>query len=142
MSAMRIEGSVGHDWEADRRSCRGSVPSVVNATGYLRQASLGLDMGSTRVVSLRHAWPLVPGSSMPDLGLGVVWLDRGQVLLGLTYLPLLADHRVPATKGSFLSRVASAISLGHLDVIKYYFRFCFEQYVMMSNYLIVVYVSF
>jgi hypothetical protein len=32
--------------------------------------------------------------------------------------------------------------LGHLDVIKYYFRFYFEQCVMMSNYVIVVYMSF
>jgi hypothetical protein len=31
--------------------------------------------------------------------------------------------------------------LEHRDVIKYYFRF-FEQCVMMSNYVIVVYVNF
>jgi hypothetical protein len=32
--------------------------------------------------------------------------------------------------------------LGHLDVIKYYFRYYFEQRVMMSNYVIIVYMSF
>jgi hypothetical protein len=31
--------------------------------------------------------------------------------------------------------------LGHLVVIKYYFRYYFEQCVMMSNYVIIVYVS-
>jgi hypothetical protein len=30
----------------------------------------------------------------------------------------------------------------HLDVIKYYFRYYFEQRVMMSNYVITVYVNF
>jgi hypothetical protein len=32
--------------------------------------------------------------------------------------------------------------LGHHDVIKYYSRYYFEQCVMMSNYVIDVYVSF
>jgi hypothetical protein len=31
---------------------------------------------------------------------------------------------------------------GHIDVIKYYFRYYFEQCVMMSNYVIDVYMSF
>jgi hypothetical protein len=30
---------------------------------------------------------------------------------------------------------------GHHDVIKYYFRYYFEQCVMMSNHVIVVYVN-
>jgi hypothetical protein len=34
------------------------------------------------------------------------------------------------------------ICLGHLDVIKYYFRYYFEQCEMISNYVIVVYVNF
>jgi hypothetical protein len=31
MIAMRPEGFVGHEWEADRCSCLGSVLGVVNA---------------------------------------------------------------------------------------------------------------
>jgi hypothetical protein len=30
MSAMWLEGSVGHEWEVNRLPCYGSVPSVVN----------------------------------------------------------------------------------------------------------------
>jgi hypothetical protein len=37
MSAMRSEGSVGHEWEAGRRPRHGSVPGAVNATSHLWQ---------------------------------------------------------------------------------------------------------
>jgi hypothetical protein len=35
MSALRPEGFVGHEWEADRRLHRGSLPSIVNVSGHL-----------------------------------------------------------------------------------------------------------
>jgi hypothetical protein len=35
MSAMHIEGAIGHEWEADRRPRCGSVPGVVNPTSHL-----------------------------------------------------------------------------------------------------------
>jgi hypothetical protein len=67
MSAMRLEGFVGHEWEADRRTALWL--SVVNVTGYLQLVSLGLGVGFTRVVPLRHVQPscqvppcLTPGS--------------------------------------------------------------------------------
>jgi hypothetical protein len=47
---MRPEGSVGHEWEADRRSGCGSVLGVVNAVSHLWWASTGPDAGYTRVV--------------------------------------------------------------------------------------------
>jgi hypothetical protein len=46
MSAMRLEGSVGHEWEADKHPLCGPVPSVVNAAGHLWRVSLGLGAGS------------------------------------------------------------------------------------------------
>lgn len=36
MSAMRSDGFIGLEWEADRCPHRGLVPGMVNATGYLR----------------------------------------------------------------------------------------------------------
>jgi hypothetical protein len=50
MSAMRPEGSVGHEWEVDRCPLYGPVPSVVNAVGHLWRVSLGLGTRSIRVV--------------------------------------------------------------------------------------------
>jgi hypothetical protein len=50
MSAMRLDGSVGHEWEADRRPRCGSVPGVVNAAWYLWRVSLGPGARSNRVV--------------------------------------------------------------------------------------------
>jgi hypothetical protein len=35
MSVMRPEGSVGHEWEVDRRPRCGSVLGVVNAASHL-----------------------------------------------------------------------------------------------------------
>jgi hypothetical protein len=52
MSVMQPEGFVGHEWEADRCSCRGSVSHMVNVASYLRRVSLGPSAGSTRVVTL------------------------------------------------------------------------------------------
>jgi hypothetical protein len=75
MSVLQPEGLIGHEWKADRRLCRGSVPSVVNASGHLCRVSLGPREGSTRVISLRFARPL-SGSAMPDPrldGVGFVW---------------------------------------------------------------------
>jgi hypothetical protein len=41
MSVMQPEGSVGHEWEADRRSRCGSVPGVVNVASHLWRVSQG-----------------------------------------------------------------------------------------------------
>jgi hypothetical protein len=59
MSAMRPEGSVGHEWEADRRTRCGSVLGMVNAGSHLWRVSPRPDTGSTQVVSFRHARPVV-----------------------------------------------------------------------------------
>jgi hypothetical protein len=40
MSAIRPEGSVGHEWEADWCPRCGSVPGVVNAASHLCWVSL------------------------------------------------------------------------------------------------------
>jgi hypothetical protein len=42
MSAMRPEGSVGHEWEADWRPRYGSVPDVVNMASHLWRVRPGL----------------------------------------------------------------------------------------------------
>jgi hypothetical protein len=44
-----------HEWEADRRLYRGSMPGIVNVTGHLWWVDLELGEGSTRVVSLWFA---------------------------------------------------------------------------------------
>jgi hypothetical protein len=49
-----MQGNV-YEWEVDQCLCRGLVPDVVNADGYLRQVNLGTGEESTRVVSLRFA---------------------------------------------------------------------------------------
>jgi hypothetical protein len=43
------------------------------------------------VVSFQHVEPPLLESIMLDLGLGAMGFGRGQVLSGLTYMPLLAD---------------------------------------------------
>jgi hypothetical protein len=55
MTDMQPDGFVGHEWEVEWRPRHGSVLGVVNAAEYLRQVSLGLGKGSTRVVPLRRA---------------------------------------------------------------------------------------
>jgi hypothetical protein len=35
MRVMRPEGTVGHEWEANRRPCCGSVPGMVNAASLM-----------------------------------------------------------------------------------------------------------
>jgi hypothetical protein len=35
MSALRLEGFVGHEWEVDRRLRCGSMPDTDNAAGHL-----------------------------------------------------------------------------------------------------------
>jgi hypothetical protein len=91
MSAMWPEGSISHEWEADRRPHRGSVRGVVNAVSYLWRASLRLGAGSTRVAPFRHAQLPKSGSDTPDPGLGVAGSDRGRVLPGLAHLALRTD---------------------------------------------------
>jgi hypothetical protein len=41
MSAMQPEGSVGHEWEADRPPHCGLAPGVVNVAWHLWRVSLG-----------------------------------------------------------------------------------------------------
>jgi hypothetical protein len=50
MSALQLEGFVGHEGEVDKRPRCGSVPGAVNATSYLRRVSLRSSAGSTLVV--------------------------------------------------------------------------------------------
>ena len=87
MSAMRIEGSVGHDWEADLRPRYGSVPDVINAVSHLWWVSPRLGAGSTRVARFQHTQLPLPGPAMPSPGLGAAGFDQGRVLPGWrTYL--------------------------------------------------------
>jgi hypothetical protein len=53
-----------------------------NVVDYLWRVSLGLYVGSTRVVPFRHAWPPLSGFTMPDFGLGAVGFDRGEFFQG------------------------------------------------------------
>jgi hypothetical protein len=75
MSAMWPEGSIGHEWEADRRPRYGSVPIVVNAASLLWWVNPGPGAGSTRVVLFRHTRPPLSGSATPGPELGVVGFD-------------------------------------------------------------------
>jgi hypothetical protein len=88
---MRPEVLVGHEREADRHHAVARCQAWLNAVGYLWRVSLGLGAGSTLVVPYEHARPPLSGSSMPDPRLGAVGLDRGLVLSGLMYLPLLTN---------------------------------------------------
>jgi hypothetical protein len=59
--ALQPNGLIGHEWEADRRLCRGLVLGIVNATDHLWWVGLRSDEGSTRVIPLWFAHPyLVP----------------------------------------------------------------------------------
>jgi hypothetical protein len=91
MSAMRPEGSVCHEWKAGRHPRCGLVPDAINATSHLWWVSPGPSAGSIQVVPFRHAWPPLSGSTTPKPGLDAARFDRGQVLSGLTYMPLLTD---------------------------------------------------
>jgi hypothetical protein len=62
---MRLEGFVGHEWDADLHL---SMLGVVNPVGYLRWVNLGQSTGSTQVVPLRHAQPLYQVLSRPSPG--------------------------------------------------------------------------
>ena len=43
MSALQLEGLVGHEWEVDRCLYRGLARGVVNVVGHLRQVSRAKD---------------------------------------------------------------------------------------------------
>lgn len=103
MSAVWSEGFIGLEWKADWSLCCGSVSRVVNAVGYLRRVSQGPSAGSTRVVCLRHAHPLL-GSAMLDPRLGVAWFDRGRFFQGRRYPYLLGNQRTPLARGLFPMR--------------------------------------
>jgi hypothetical protein len=55
MSVMRIEVLVGHEWEANRHHAMAWCQAWLNAVDYLWLVSLGLGVGSTRVVPFQHA---------------------------------------------------------------------------------------
>jgi hypothetical protein len=74
---MRHEGSVGHEWEADRRPRYGSVPCAVNAASHLWRVSPCPGAGSTRVVPFQHAWPPLSSSDTPNPRLGATGFDQG-----------------------------------------------------------------
>jgi hypothetical protein len=104
MSAMRLDGSVGHEWEADRRPRYGSVPGVVNAAWYLWRVSPGPGTRSNRVAPFLHALPPLLGPTMCGLGLGVAGFDQRQVLPGLAHFPQCAQSRVvPPTKSILIT---------------------------------------
>jgi hypothetical protein len=91
MSVMRSEGSVGHEWEADRRPRCGSVPVVVNTTSHLWRTSPDrvrdpLDWFPYDTPDLPcQALPCPTPGSMPRVSTG------GGVLLGLAHLSLPRD---------------------------------------------------
>jgi hypothetical protein len=85
MSNIRPEGFIGQEWEVDQRLRYGSVSGVVNATSYLQRVSLEPGMGSTRVVFLRHARPLLSGSVTLDPELDAAGFEWGWVLSGHTF---------------------------------------------------------
>jgi hypothetical protein len=98
----RSQGLVGHECYVARgvhRSCVGGGPALLYGSvlgmvkcGRLFMASkYGVRRGSTRVVLFQHTLPPLSGSATPDLRLGAAGFDRGRVLLGWTYLPILTD---------------------------------------------------
>jgi hypothetical protein len=88
---MRPEGSVGHEWKADRLPHSGSVPSMVNAAILLCWVSPGWGARSTRVAPFRNAWLPLSGSTTLGPGLGATVFDRGQILTGFAHLSLSID---------------------------------------------------
>jgi hypothetical protein len=92
--ARRLEcsitrGLVGHEWEANQCLCCSLAPHTVNVAGHLWQVGLGPGARSTRVVFLRHSYPL-SGSAMPDLSFDTTRFVPGRFLRGLT-LPISSD---------------------------------------------------
>jgi hypothetical protein len=88
MSAMRPEGSVGHEWEVNRCPRCGSVPNVVNAVSHLWRVSRGPGTGSTQVGPFRHTRPPLSGSTTLGSRFSAMEFDQGRVLPGLAHLPL------------------------------------------------------
>lgn len=103
MSAMRSEGSIGHDLEADRCTRCCSVPGMVNAVIHLWQVSPGPGVGSTRVIPFQHAHPPLLGSAMLGARARCRGVRPGRVLPVLACLPFLTDYQSPAIRGSFLN---------------------------------------
>jgi hypothetical protein len=91
MSAMRPDGFVGHEWEADRCPRCGSMLGMVNVANLLWQVSPRPGTRSTRVVPFLHARPPLLGSATPGPRLGATRFDRGWVLPVLAHLPLSTD---------------------------------------------------
>jgi hypothetical protein len=91
MRAMQPEGSVCHEWKADRRPRCGSRLGVVNAASHLWWVSPGSGTVSTRVAPFRHAQLPLLGSATRGLGLSAARSDQGRVLLELVHLPLPTD---------------------------------------------------
>jgi hypothetical protein len=65
------------------------VPGVVKCDMLFMAGQFGSCAGSTRLVPFQHIRPPLSGSATLDPELGAAEFDRGRVLLGLTYLPLL-----------------------------------------------------
>jgi hypothetical protein len=77
MSAMRPEGSVGQEWEANRCPRCGSAPDVVNAASHLWRVGRRSGTGSSQVVPFRPARRPLSGSTTLVPGLGAAGFDRG-----------------------------------------------------------------
>jgi hypothetical protein len=115
MSAMRSEGSIGHDLEADRCTRCCSVPGMVNAVIHLWQVSPGPGVGSTRVIPFQHAHPPSLGSAMLGARARCRGVRPGRVLPVLVCLPFLTDYQSLAIRGSFLSALIDRWVLGSGD---------------------------
>jgi hypothetical protein len=106
MSALRPEGSVGHEWEADQRIRCGSAPGVVNMADHLWRVGLGPGVGSTRVVFLRYARPPCMVPPRPTL-CSVPWgSSGGGFFQGGLYLFPPTNQRAPVAGSLFPSMLA------------------------------------
>jgi hypothetical protein len=62
---MWVEGSVGHEWEADQRPRYGSMLGVCNATSHLLLVNSGPGVGSLKWIPFNM--PNLPCQALPRL---------------------------------------------------------------------------
>jgi hypothetical protein len=70
MSTMRLEGSIGHEWEANRHPCCGSMSGVVNAANHLWRVSL--DRARETLELSLSITPILPCQTLPGPTPGLV----------------------------------------------------------------------
>jgi hypothetical protein len=78
MSAMRPDGSAGHEWEAEQWPHCGSVPDVVNVTNHLWRVSLA--SSANPLEWFPSDTPVLPYQAPPSSVLGSV--PRGSIGVG------------------------------------------------------------